>query len=501
MNVVLITLDTFNYECFIDNIGSLPYLSQLKEKGVFFENAFSVGPHTSFAFPGIVGSIYPYHFGTNIDKNVKTIYSMLKERGYNTAFINESNAFLTPFFGYGKGLDYQEHFLSLSHDSTDRNLHDTLVCTDDSEDLTGRKQKPFSLRFQEMVDRLKRIHAKLPAQQIHQPLAVYAHGLFQFLRLRLAVGSESLNERRKLFDAFQNKIREFANNNFVEPQFLWIHTIVNHLPYLPPDNTEQFDEKEINYLNYRGLSCFVNRRISERLKSLYVESLRQTDQLLGDIIDTLKDNDLLHETLIIVTADHGEEFGDDYVGHRLDSSSDALLHVPLIFYWPSQFDGKCISIPVSTLDILPTVANIANVRIPNTAKGVSLKEFLSNQPVDSSKSDWFWHRPLYSEAWETGGMLETTPGEESRKRTLTVREGRYKLKAIEEVRGESTITTELDLIDWIDDKQMDIQANKYLVRRLRYVLYKHLYKEGIFHRTMILEKARIKRKLRTIQKI
>ena len=76
--MILITLDAFSYELFIDNLDSLPNLRTLKSQSVFFENAFSVGPSTHFAFPGIIASVYPYHLGVGIDKNVKTIEYMRK---------------------------------------------------------------------------------------------------------------------------------------------------------------------------------------------------------------------------------------------------------------------------------------------------------------------------------------------------------------------------------------------------------------------------------------
>ena len=84
-NVILITLDAFNYELFIENIEILPNLKELKEHSVFFENAFSIGPSTFFSFPGIMASVYPYHFGIGIDRNVEAIDGVLKDCGYNTA--------------------------------------------------------------------------------------------------------------------------------------------------------------------------------------------------------------------------------------------------------------------------------------------------------------------------------------------------------------------------------------------------------------------------------
>jgi len=62
-NVILITFDAFNFDLFMNNLDSLPNFKKLKENGVFFKNAFSIGPITSFSFPGIIGGIYPFGFG------------------------------------------------------------------------------------------------------------------------------------------------------------------------------------------------------------------------------------------------------------------------------------------------------------------------------------------------------------------------------------------------------------------------------------------------------
>jgi arylsulfatase A-like enzyme len=484
MNIILITLDAFNYGLFLNNIGNLPNLSQLKQHGASFENAFSIGPTTVFSFPGIVASVYPYYSGTKISQNIPTIDSMLKAAGYNTAFINESNALLTPFFGYGRNLDFQEHFLSLSHAAVDRELQDTF--------LEGRAPRT-SVRLELMKD----LYRKLPGQRVRR-LARQLYGLTRLLRLRLRGSTESLRERRILHNAFRDGIAQFIDQDFKEPQFLWIHIMINHLPYLPPEATSKFHEREIDYLNYRGLSGAINVRTSQKLKSLYVETLGKTDQLLGEILDKLKADDLLRDTLIIITSDHGEEFEERYIGHSRDSSSDALLHVPLIFSWPSRFRGKSISTPVSTTDILPTIAELAGLQIPDTARGVSLKNLILN-PTDSGGQSPLRHRALYSEAWDVGNLLKPKPGTQSTRRIFTVRRDRYILKVTEEdvVGG---IRMELKLRDWINDENLDIQAHSQLVARLRYFLYSHLYEEGLFHQAIISERERIRRRIAGLKK-
>lgn len=100
LNIILIILNAFRYDLFMENLDALSNLQALSSQNVFFENAFSVSPLTPFAFPGIVAGVYPYHFETGIPNEVKAIDELLKYCEYNTEMINESNAFLISDIGY-----------------------------------------------------------------------------------------------------------------------------------------------------------------------------------------------------------------------------------------------------------------------------------------------------------------------------------------------------------------------------------------------------------------
>ena len=489
-NVILITLDAFNYELFTKNLEILPNMKELKNKCVFFENAFSIGPSTFFSFPGIIGGVYPYHFGIGIDKNVKAMDNILKDYGYNTAVINESNALLTPFFGYGKNIDYHKHFLNLSHAVVDRRLGDTF--------LKGGDDKIVKNHLKQAQARIiKRFYKKSDNKWIKH-YGKYFFNMYKFLRLYLLDNTENFQERKKLYDAFRNEILDFINERFERPQFLWIHTIINHLPYFPPEDSDKFNVNEINYLNYRGLSGFVNHRISEKLKILYIESMKRTDKLIGDIADALRINDLLDDTILVITADHGEEFMEEgYLGHAPESSSDRLLHVPLMFYCPNMLKHKSISVPVSTIDILPTIADLSGLRIPDSNRGLSLKEILLDMPEDSKEYQELWQRPIYSEAWDTEGLLDRNPGYKSDKKIFTVRKGQYKLKIIQERKNENTIMEKFDLVNWINNEKLDIKNNNQILGELLYLLYNHIYNEAVFAKYLCNkgEKERIKKAL------
>jgi len=391
-NIILITCDDVNYELLLSSLDNLPNLKKVLDNGVNFTNAFSVGPGTVFSFPAIIGSIYPYHFGIGMEKGVKTIDIMLKGEGYNTAFINEANAFLSPFFGYGEGTDYQELFLSLSHSTWDRKSEGILLKTE--------------RRKRDKGDYLLKIYKKLPNNKLGNVIAHICRScyrVYRFLDLSLSHHFETLQEREKLYNEFRGEITRFINYDFKSPQFLWIHTIINHLPYLPPEDT-CFKQNTVNRLNHRGLSGLVTVKTAGRLKGLYIESLKTLDGFVGQIINQLEKKDSLCDSIIILTSDHGEEFMEEgYFGHDPMSSSDRLLRVPLVFYSPCKFAKRTVSLPVSTIDILPTIASLLNLPIPDTARGTSLT---GKRP---SCKDVFFQRPgLHMALWIDNQAVRVT---------------------------------------------------------------------------------------------
>jgi choline-sulfatase len=119
------------------------------------------------------------------------------------------------------------------------------------------------------------------------------------------------------------------------------------------------------------------------LVGLYHEEIAYTDAQIGRVIDQLKQNGMADNTLIIVTADHGEEFLEhDHIGHTR-TLYDELINVPLIFYFPKYFKARVVSENVSTMDILPTLLSFDSKRSSaDLFAGISLQSVLtgSNLP-------------------------------------------------------------------------------------------------------------------------
>ena len=227
----------------------------------------------------------------------------------------------------------------------------------------------------------------------------------------------------------------------------------------------------------------MNHKVCGKLKRLHAESMKTTDRLIGDILDALRLNGRLDNSIIVLTADHGEEFMEEgHFGHSPESSSDRILHISLIFYGPNIVQPKTISVPVSTIDILPTICDLIGTNIPDSNRGISLKETMLREAEDPKQDEGFWQRPLFSEAWETEGLLDRSPGHGSVKKIFTVRKGQHKLKAIQEKENENTIREEFDLSNWTSGEKLDTHSNVRILEELDHLLREHMYTEGAFAR-------------------
>lgn len=119
-----------------------------------------------------------------------------------------------------------------------------------------------------------------------------------------------------------------------ERLFLWSHFYDPHWPY---------DAPELD---------------GGTRRARYDREIAAADRALGELLDGLDELGFLHETLLIVTSDHGEEFGlHGVTGHSTTLYSEAL-RVPLLFMLPSQPHAQSVEGLVSHIDIYPTVLEL-----------------------------------------------------------------------------------------------------------------------------------------------
>ncbi|HAO92376.1 MAG: hypothetical protein A2X99_04825 [Deltaproteobacteria bacterium GWB2_55_19] len=116
----------------------------------------------------------------------------------------------------------------------------------------------------------------------------------------------------------------------------------------------------------------------------YDSEIKHTDYYIGLLVSTLKSLGLYDGSIIIITADHGENL-DDFSppfshGNNLNNT---LIHVPLLIKFPGQTEGLDVDSYVRTIDILPTVLDYAGLAPPDDVDGRSLIPVVNNTVTDA----------------------------------------------------------------------------------------------------------------------
>lgn len=120
-----------------------------------------------------------------------------------------------------------------------------------------------------------------------------------------------------------------------------------------------------------------------RVVSLYDAGVRFVDQHVGRLIRHLRDDGRLDRTIVVVSADHGEEFWEHGRFFHGQSLYDELLHVPLLVRLPGgAHAGTVVERPVRTIDIAPTLLDWAGLPPPPGFTGRSLRAALE-RPDDA----------------------------------------------------------------------------------------------------------------------
>jgi arylsulfatase A-like enzyme len=166
------------------------------------------------------------------------------------------------------------------------------------------------------------------------------------------------------------------------PFFVFLNYFDAHDPYLPPEpfNARFGTGEQKHWLGSVG-PAYSSAELTD-LVDAYDGSIAYVDEQVGNLLSALEQSGRLRNTLIIVTSDHGEQFGErsaNLVNHG-NSLYLSSLHVPLIIWYPAAVPGgQRFSDPVTLRDIPATIADILPIAIGSPFPGTSLAQ-LWNEP-------------------------------------------------------------------------------------------------------------------------
>lgn len=197
----------------------------------------------------------------------------------------------------------------------------------------------------------------------------------------------------------------YIKNRNRRPFFLFVHSYVVHRPYAyesvfgdraarPPAldtmdfENDRFGDREVTPVDpeaalYGWLPAADE---IEYFKTVYDGGVRAADQLLQGLIETLEEESLYEDTLIIVTSDHGEEFWEHVPECSPDhnhSLFDELLRIPLVIKMPGgSHAGTTIDSLARIHDVGPTIYDTAGIPLHAGATGASLLAYLDGRAKD-----------------------------------------------------------------------------------------------------------------------
>jgi arylsulfatase A-like enzyme len=255
---------------------------------------------------------------------------------------------------------------------------------------------------------------------------------------------------------------DWLNKNNGRPFFLFIHWWDPHCDYIPPSPYDRtfdpyyegtMDGTRMTYGD--KVTPGMDARDLEHVVALYDGEICWTDWHLGKIFDTLEDLHIYNETIIVIVADHGEEFLEH--GGKLHARTlyDEVIHVPLVFRIPGMSVTQEIEEVVSVVDITPTVLDILNIDHPTSVDGESLWPIITGARQRRVTSE------VYSELEFTHDLTSVVSGpwklihhlrSDSYELYNTIEDGVEENNLIDEAPGQASVLSQ-KLSRWLDVKR------------------------------------------------
>lgn len=336
-NILLISIDSLRADhlgCYGYERDTSPVLDSLAESGALFENTIST---TSWTLPAHMSLLTSMDIsvhgvgrdGVSLHPSIGTVAQRIKKEGYATACFS-SSPYMNPAFGFDRGFDLYRNI-----DLEDEKIKDTILPPPEERDV---------------------VHGDITSPRITE----------------LAI--------------------DWLGKNHSRPFFLFLHLWDVHYDYIPPAPYDKLFDPDYrgtidgrNYIHNEAVNPEMDPRDLEHIIALYDGEIAYVDYHIGLIVKELKRLGIFDRTLIVVTADHGDEFFEHGgKGHR-NTLYDEVTMIPLIVHLPEKISSALrISNQVSIIDIAPTILDLAGIAVPDQMQGRSLISLLrgGDQPND-----------------------------------------------------------------------------------------------------------------------
>ncbi len=365
-NVLLITLDTVRAQStslYGYDRPTTPNLERLAKKGVRFERAISAASWTLPSHASLFTGRYPHELSadrkTPLDAKFPTLAEVMAARGYVTDGFVANFEYCTIESGLGRGfLKYEDYKVSLGSLASAWSLGNFL-----------------SLRpkLHQLVNNWNYLDRK-NASEVN---AEFLSGLDR-------VGSR--------------------------PFFAFLNYFDAHSPYYPPPPFDGMfgptTPRDAPLAEKWVHAKDIPPAVLQAEINAYDGTVAYIDHELGALMDELERRGVLKNTLVIITSDHGEEFGEHDVFSHGQSLYLSALHVPLLIQFPGQVPvGKSVKETVGLRDVAATVMDLTHLENTANFPGASLVRYWDG----SSNLNLHSQEAVLSELKFAGGFPQWFP--------------------------------------------------------------------------------------------
>ena len=341
-NIVFIVLDSARRDLFGmygNKKGLTPFIDSLAENSLVMDDHIASGCGSAQAHVGLFLGQHSYRHGvvhnmSEMKEDIVAFPKLLQEVGYKT--FGHCMASFIPPAGYEDLFGFDEFYYPGKSGTTAK--------------ITFKGKLIESLRrYPKIWNQVKSVYKKVKGQSAITQSAA-----------KSLDGKESLNY---LF----SKMKENDSN---APVFAYTTLLHPHTPYFPPQwcIDKIFKGKPIHpgaFEIQADMHAWVNGDMGEAegaiesLKLLYEAEMLYADHLVEEFVNHLKQDGLLDDTILIITSDHGEMFGEHGQLNHGATVWEEIIRLPLLIHYPRKIkQGKVYADVSSGLDIYPTIFDL-----------------------------------------------------------------------------------------------------------------------------------------------
>jgi len=337
-NVMVVLIDTLR----ADHLGAYGYerptspnFDALAKDSALFERTNSQAAWTKPSIASLMTGVFVHKHGVVASSDAlgtdrPTLAEAMRDRGYHTVAFS-ANPWITPEFRFDRGFEDFESGRAMVAQLT--NLYKLLRRTDRA---LGARGVPINL----------------------------SGWVFWGTSANL---SNSERDRQMIDGAV-----DWIGEGSPDPFFLYVHLIGPHDPYDPPaDYVRRFREPGWDgrigpkvppprVQTIFDSAAPLDARTASALIAQYDAAVAYSDAQLGRLIEALRRSGALDRTLVVVTADHGEEFYEHRNWRHGNQLYNEVVHVPLIFHLPGRLPAERRDDLSMVVDIFPTVVNLVD---------------------------------------------------------------------------------------------------------------------------------------------